>query len=77
MIDNRSHVLPRIRHVAGNHEFYKSEMKGNLAAATKPAGDAGIHLLHRRTVIIENVRLIGCTLWTNYRLLQHPKASMV
>lgn len=66
-----------IVYVAGNHEFYKSEMKGNLAAAIQPAADAGIHLLHRRTVIIQHVRFIGCTLWTDYRLLQHPKASMV
>lgn len=66
-----------IVYVAGNHEFYKSELKSNLAAAAAPADEAGVHLLHRRTVIIERVRFIGCTLWTDYRLLQHPKASMV
>ena len=66
-----------IVYVAGNHEFYKSELKSNLAAATTPAEDAGVHLLHRRSVVIEHVRFVGCTLWTDYRLLQHPKASMV
>jgi Icc-related predicted phosphoesterase len=66
-----------IVYVAGNHEFYKSEMKGNLTAGTEQAEAAGIHLLHRRTVIIRHVRFIGCTLWTDYRLLGTPKPSMV
>jgi predicted phosphohydrolase len=66
-----------IIYVAGNHEFYKSEMKGNLVAGAERAGAEGIHLLHRRTVNIGDVRFIGCTLWTDYRLLGTPKPSMV
>lgn len=66
-----------IVYVAGNHEFYKSEMKSSLATGSELADKVGIHLLHRRTVIIGQVRFIGCTLWTDYRLLQHPKAAMV
>jgi Icc-related predicted phosphoesterase len=66
-----------IVYVAGNHEFYNSEMKGNLAAGAERAEAAGVHLLHRRTVFIGDVRFIGCTLWTDYRLLGTPKPSMV
>ncbi|HEV7318790.1 MAG TPA: metallophosphoesterase [Ensifer sp.] len=66
-----------IVYVAGNHEFYNSEMKGNLVAGAEQAEAAGIHLLHRRSAIIGNVRFIGCTLWTDYRLLGTPKPSMV
>ena len=66
-----------IVYVAGNHEFYNSEMKGNLVAGAKQAEGARIHLLHRRTVLIGDVRFIGCTLWTDYRLLGTPKPSMV
>lgn len=66
-----------IIYVAGNHEFYNSEMKGTLAAAAELADEAGIHLLHRRAVVIEQVRFIGCTLWTDYRLLGAPRPSMV
>lgn len=66
-----------IVYVAGNHEFYKSEMKGSLAAGSDLADKVGIHLLHRRTVMIGQVRFIGCTLWTDYRLLGTPKPSMV
>lgn len=66
-----------IVYVAGNHEFYNSEMKGNLAAGAERAEAAGIQLLHRQTAFIGNVRFIGCTLWTDYRLLGTPKPSMV
>jgi Icc-related predicted phosphoesterase len=65
-----------IVYVAGNHEFYKTEMKGALAAGSELADKAGIHLLHRRTVAIGQVRFIGCTLWTDYRLLGTPSPSM-
>lgn len=66
-----------IVYVAGNHEFYKTEMKGALAEASEIADKEGIHLLHRRTVVIGQVRFIGCTLWTDYRLLGTPRQSMV
>lgn len=66
-----------IVYVAGNHEFYKSEMKCSVAAGCELADEVGIHLLHRRTVVIGQVRFIGCTLWTDYRLLGTPKPSMV
>jgi hypothetical protein len=45
---------------------------GNLAAAAAPVDNAGIHLLHRRTEIIEHVRFVGCTLWTNYHASRPP-----
>ena len=48
-----------IVYVAGNHEFYKSEMKGALAAGRELAGKVGIHLLDRSTVVIGQVRFIG------------------
>lgn len=66
-----------IVYVAGNHEFYNSEMKSSLAAGRDLAAATGIHFLQRQSVTIGPVRFIGCTLWTDYRLLQHPKASMV
>lgn len=65
-----------IVYVAGNHEFYKTEMKGALAAGRELAGKVGIHLLDRSTVVIGQVRFIGCTLWTDYRLLGTPSQSM-
>ncbi len=64
-------------YVPGNHEFYGSEMKSCLAQGREAAEFAGIELLARRSVAINGVRFIGCTLWTDYRLLGTPKPSMV
>jgi len=80
MTDQRATGALRDReviYVPGNHEFYRSEMKGSLAAGSELADAVNIHLLHRRTVIIGQVRFVGCTLWTDYRLLGTPKPSMV
>lgn len=64
-------------YVAGNHEFYHTEMHSNLAAGRQAADEAGIHLLQRDAVILDGVRFLGCTLWTDYRLLGTPKPSMI
>lgn len=64
-------------YVPGNHEFYGGVMNTSLAEGREAAEFAGIELLARRTVIINGVRFIGCTLWTDYRLLGTPKSSMV
>lgn len=64
-------------YVTGNHEFYNREMRGSLAEGERIAEEAGIHLLHRRATVIDGVRFLGCTLWTDYRLYGKPKQSMV
>lgn len=65
--------------VSGNHEFFGSVLQDNLAAGLEAAArtDGRVHLLHRAHVIIGSIRFVGCTLWTDYRLLGTPKASMV
>ncbi|WP_069883208.1 metallophosphoesterase [Bosea sp. BIWAKO-01] len=66
-----------IVYVPGNHEFYGTEFKSNLAKGVKAAALADVDLLFRRTVIINGARFIGCILWTDYRLYGTPKPSMV
>jgi len=66
-----------IVYVPGNHEFYKHEMKSELAKGQAAADEAGIHMLNRRAVVIDGVRFVGAILWTDYRLLGTPKPSMV
>lgn len=65
--------------VPGNHEFFGSVLQDNLAAGLEAAAhtDGRVHLLHRERVTVGAVRFLGCTLWTDYRLLGSPKVSMV
>ncbi|QFU14759.1 metallophosphoesterase [Microvirga thermotolerans] len=54
--------------VAGNHEFYRSELPAELARGRAAAAERGIHLLENDSVVIGRVGITGCTLWTDYAL---------
>lgn len=76
----REHVLPHmpIVTVLGNHEFYGSNIERELKLGREYAPHAGVHLLENSSVIIDGVRFLGCTLWTNFDLLANgdPGAQM-
>jgi Icc-related predicted phosphoesterase len=65
--------------VPGNHEFYGQVMQDDLAAAREAAQrrKERAHLLSRDTAVIDGVRFIGATLWTDYRLYGQPRAAMI
>ncbi|MFK7886969.1 MAG: metallophosphoesterase, partial [Gammaproteobacteria bacterium] len=58
-------TLPVI-YVLGNHEFYR----GNLddVAAFKAGAQKNVHVLERDSVVIDGIRFLGTTLWTDFRL---------
>jgi Icc-related predicted phosphoesterase len=54
-------------HVAGNHEFYHQEyhrVRERLKAGIGPM----FHHLENDEIVIDGVRFLGCTLWTDYAL---------
>jgi len=70
------HAMPCI-YVAGNHEFYKGAIREGLAAGRAAAqGLANVHFLENDFVIIDGVRFIGATLWTDYRIEGHQLLAM-
>jgi len=54
-----------IIYVLGNHEYYRSDLTVLEELRTK-AKELGIHLLENESVVIDNVRFLGTTLWTNF-----------
>lgn len=55
--------------VLGNHEFYGTDYVSHLARLRAQAASMdGIHLLERDCVVIDGVRFLGCTLWTNFQI---------
>jgi Icc-related predicted phosphoesterase len=64
------HIRPHmpVVFVPGNHEFYGECLPQALMAAKDAAKKADIHLLDGDAVIINGVRIIGATLWTDYAL---------
>lgn len=57
-----------IIYVAGNHEFYGHAMEPMRAKMRDGAALNGIHFLENESVVIDGVRFLGSTLWTDYRL---------
>lgn len=73
------HIAPAMPcvYVAGNHEFYKGSIKesledGRAAASAFPR----INFLDNEVAVIEDVRFIGATLWTDYRIEGNPPLAM-
>lgn len=55
-------------YVAGNHEFYKRDWAQTRAELRAAASTKNIHFLDDDEVVINGVRFLGSTLWTDFRL---------
>lgn len=55
-------------YVTGNHEFYKGSLGHTLEKMRAAAKGTHVHVLERESVVIEGVRFVGATLWTDFRL---------
>jgi Icc-related predicted phosphoesterase len=61
-------------YVPGNHEYYRASWSWALGMYVEFFKGSNVHVMDRETVIVDNVRLIVATLWTNF---QAPMKSMV
>lgn len=64
-----------IIYVAGNHEFYGGERNDVLRQLRTAANETGVHFLDNDEVVIQGVRFLGCTLWTNFHLYGWERQS--
>jgi len=53
-------------YVAGNHEFWGEDYGDHLEALRQAAAGSAVHFLENEAVIVQGVRFLGCTLWTDY-----------
>jgi predicted phosphodiesterase len=54
--------------VPGNHDYYGGSLRHTLERMREEATGSNVHVLHDSAVVIDGVRFIGGTLWTDYRL---------
>ena len=66
-----------IIYVAGNHEFYGKNRLETLAKLRIAARETGVHFLDNEEVIIDNVRFLGATMWTDFELYNNKNADMM
>jgi predicted phosphodiesterase len=57
-----------IINVAGNHEYYGAVMQEEIAEMRRLAEAVGVQFLDCDEVLIDGVRFLGCTLWTDFAL---------
>lgn len=53
-------------YVAGNHEFYGSDLPGLSARMRAAAVGSSVHVLENDAVVIDGVRFLGCSLWSDF-----------
>lgn len=75
----RANLPPRLPvvYVPGNHEFYGNEMNETIAAMKQAAAGTNVTVLSNNYALIDDVRFIGATLWTDYALNGDPERSML
>ena len=56
-----------VLYLAGNHEYYDGEFE-SVQSAMRAAAVGPVELLDCTHVVVEGVRFLGCTLWTDYSL---------
>ncbi|TPL02545.1 phosphatase [Mesorhizobium sp. B2-4-14] len=74
------HIAPAMPcvYVAGNHEFYKNAIREGLEDGRHAAAQfSGVYFLENDSVVVDDVRFVGATLWTDYRVEGNPELAMV
>jgi len=59
--------------VAGNHEFYGSDLVSTVHALREHAAGSAVRVLEHEAWRHGGVRFLGCTLWSDYRLYDTPE----
>lgn len=66
-----------VLYVAGNHEFYGGGMAGVRAELTQLCAGSNVRFLDNEEAVIDGVRFLGTTLWTDFMLFGEgePRAT--
>ena len=61
-----------VLYVPGNHEFYGGSIDGTLAELRRLAGGTQVQVLDDDEVVVDGVRFLGTTLWSDFELFADP-----
>lgn len=62
-------------YIAGNHEYYQTEVTSTIDEFHDECADSQVHYLENTKFIYETVRFLGCTLWADLFVEGDAKAS--
>jgi Icc-related predicted phosphoesterase len=58
----------QVLYAIGNHEFYGGNISRTAIEIRKAAAGSNVTVLDNDSVILDGVRFLGCTLWTDFKL---------
>lgn len=64
-----------IIYVPGNHEFYGTRRTETLSLLRVAGQQTGVQILDEDEIVLDGVRFMGCTLWTDFLLFGEAKKS--
>lgn len=66
-----------IIYICGNHEYYGSKMYKIQQQLKELSEGTNLFYLENEELILNNIRFLGCTLWTDFRLYGEEKRELV
>jgi predicted phosphodiesterase len=64
-----------VLYVVGNHEFYGDTIEGTVAELRRLCAGSHVHILDDDEVVLDGVRFLGSTLWTDFMLFGEGDAK--
>jgi predicted phosphodiesterase len=64
----QKHFKVPVVYVVGNHEYYKNNLGRAPRKLKEAAQGRNIHVLDNEALVLNGVRILGTTLWTDFRL---------
>jgi hypothetical protein len=64
-------------YLAGNHEYYEGEFEAVQQAMGTAAREFAVTLLDCSEAVVDGVRFLGCTLWTDYSLVPAERPTVI
>lgn len=55
-------------YVPGNHEFYGASIDATLGELHALAAGTNVHVLEKEAIVLDGIRFLGCTLWSDFRI---------
>jgi predicted phosphodiesterase len=66
-----------VLYVPGNHEFYGGSIAGTVRELKELCAGSNVRVLDDDAVVVEGVRFLGSTLWTDFRLFGEGEERLV
>ena len=67
----------KVIYVLGNHEYYRGAIPKLTDKLKKLSLGTNVHILENEALTIEDVRFLGCTLWSDFRLLNNLNIAVI